>query len=107
MKIGDKLYIGSSYHISRGSDDVQGGLATIDSIEFSKFLPSDHYNYTMVGFEEIPGTGYNLNYLLENQEKWAIEFAGCEARPDPDIDRPWIESGDIVNCEVYHGEDIW
>lgn len=107
IKIGDRLYIGNSFHLSRGSDDVSGGLATINEIKFNDKLPLDHCNYTMVGFKEVPGTLYNLNYLLENQEKWKIEFAGCEARLEPDIDRPWIEDGDIVDGEIYRGEDIW
>lgn len=106
-KIGDKIYIGSSFHISRGSDDVQGGLATIDNVKVSDHLSSDHYNYCMVSVKEVPGPAYNYNYLKENQDKWKLQFGDKSAYPDPDIDTPWIESGDIVDGEVYKGSPIW
>ena len=32
-EIGDTLYIPGSYHISRGSDDIDGGLATISEVQ--------------------------------------------------------------------------
>lgn len=106
-KIGDKIYIPSSYHISRGSDDVQGGLATISRVEISKTLPADHVNAIMVLVEEISGTSYNYKNLMEKQEELKKEFGEKKACPDPDIDTPWIESGDIINDKPYSGPSIW
>lgn len=105
--VGDKLYIPSAYHLSRGSDDVEGGLATIDGFEFSKTLPKDHRNYTFVSFKEHPNRGLNYQYVLENQEKWAVEYKDKIAHPCPDIDTPFIQDGDIVNGQVWKGGDIW
>lgn len=106
MKKGDKIYIPSQLHISRGSDDIAGGLATINKLIDNPNLPDGHYNKTMVSLEETSGHSYNLNYLKENQEKWSKEYAGKIAHPDPDIDTPWIEDGDFVNGKVYHGPSI-
>lgn len=68
-KIGDKIYVPSACYISRGSDDIQGGIATISSVDISKTLPIDNYNSVMVGVKEIPNKGYNYRYLLEKQEE--------------------------------------
>lgn len=106
-KKGQEIYIGTSLHISRGSDDVQGGKATIKSVNLSNHLPPEHYNYVMVEVEEVPGHEYNYKYLLEKQDEYKERFGENKAYPDPDVDTPWIEDGDIVNGEVYHGEDIW
>ena len=86
-KIGDKIYVPTSLYVYRGEDDFEGGLATISSIEKSKHLPEDHYNYLMVGIEERKGTSYNWRYLMENQDKWKAEYGDQVAHPDPD-DRP-------------------
>ena len=106
-KKGDKLYIRGSCSISNGSNDVAGGLATIKEIEVSKTLPEGHMNSIFVSFEEIPNHSYNYLLLLEEQEKLKERYGNEKAHPDPDIDTPWIQSGDIVNGSVYNGPDIW
>ncbi len=83
-KIGQEIYVQSSFYVYRGIDDFAGGLATINKIEHSDHLPKDHVNYTMVGIIERPGSMYNWNNLVENQEKLAKEYAGQKAHPDPD-----------------------
>lgn len=93
---GDKIYIPSSWHISRGSDDVAGGLATISKVIVDERLGEDHMNGVMVEFEEVPSTRYNYKVLLEKQEKLKEQFGNQIARPDPDIDTPWIQPGDMV-----------
>lgn len=105
--IGDKIYIESAYHISNGQDDVDGGLTTISHIKINDNLPDDHYNKIMVRVKEVPNHSYNYRHLMENQEKWSKEYAGQIAMPNPDINTPWIEDGDIVDGAVYHGGDIW
>lgn len=106
-KVGQKIYIPSKFHISNGSDDVQGGLATIDLIKINNDLPEDHYNRVFVGFKEIPTSTYNWNHLMENQEEYTRRYAGRVAHPDPDIDTPWIQNGDIVNGEKWTQGNVW
>ncbi len=106
-KKGDKMYVHSSYYISNGEDDVDGGLVTIKGFEFSTHLPEGHIIYVMVSFEEIPSTTYNYTMLLEEQDELKKQFGKAIAKPNPDINTPWIEPGDIVNGEVYKGKPIW
>lgn len=106
-KIGDTIYIGSSFYISHGEDDFKGGKCIINKIEFSKYFPKEHCNYCMIGIEENPGSMYNYSYLLTQQDKLKERFGNDKGHPDPDINTPWIEDGDSVNGEIYHGKDIW
>ena len=106
-KIGDKLYVGTSLYISRGSDDVAGGLATINKVDISKNIPIDHINAIMVSFKEVPGVGYNYKSLVADQKRLAKDYKGQKAHPDPDVDTPWIEDGDTVNGKPYKGSSIW
>jgi len=83
-KIGSKIYVPTSLYLSHGMDDFVGGLATVESIEMSDFLPPDHSNYYTVTILERPGTGYNLRYLLKHQEEWKKTYGDNVAHPDPD-----------------------
>jgi hypothetical protein len=85
--IGQKIYVPSSLYVYRGQDDFAGGIATINKIEKSDFLPPDHYNYLMVGIAERPGSMYNWRPLLERQEELKKMYGDQIAHPDPD-DRP-------------------
>ena len=76
-------------------------MCTINEIEYSDHLPPDHYNYCSVGVEERPGTLYNYKYLLDEQDELKEQFGDQVGYPDPDVDTPWIEKGDIVNGEEY------
>jgi hypothetical protein len=107
MKKGDKLYVPTQLYISRGEDDIQGGIATVNEVKVNPRLPEGHYNSIFVSFDEIPGRSWNINYLLENQDKWREKYKDEIARPDPDINTPWIQDGDIVNGERYSGPSIW
>ena len=104
---GDKLYVPSAYYCSHGSDDVEGGLATIKDFQINQALPEGHANRVFVIFEEHPNRGLNYKYVLENQDEWSKEYGGKIARTCPDIDRPFIEKGDIVNGKEWKGNDIW
>jgi len=106
-KIGDTIYVNSSFYISHGSDDFCGGKCTINRIEYNEKLGKDHCNYCMVGIKERPGTMYNYKSLLDQQKELKKQFGNNVGHPDPDIDTPWIEDGDIVNGKVYHGPDVW
>ena len=81
---GMKVYIPTSMYISHGQDDVAGGIATVEKIEFSTFLEPEHYNYCMVVVKEVPGRGFNWNYLMENQIEWKKRYKKRIAHPDPD-----------------------
>jgi hypothetical protein len=87
-KVGDEIYIPTSLHISRGSDDVQGGLATISDVS-----------------QGI--SGGELTWFVGVKEELKKKFGKSRAYPDPDVDTPWIQEGDIVNGQKYHGPDIW
>ncbi len=91
-KVGDKVYIQSRCHISRGSDDVHGGVATVSKVE--KQMSAGK----MVDFIEVielPGRCYNWEQVLvHEQDKLREEFGDTAAHPDPDIDRPFFEEGD-------------
>lgn len=85
--IGSKIYIDSSYHISRGSDDVTGGLATISKI--SKSMSGGKMEW-FIEVKEVPNSGYNYAILIEpgNQERLKKEFGKLKAHPSCDIDTP-------------------
>lgn len=105
IKVGDKIYVDSSYYISHGSDDFEGGIATISKI--SEDI-SGGEKCIFVEIEERPGTSYNWSqFLSKKQEELKKEFGEQLAHPDPDIDTPWIEEGDIVNGKKYKGPPIW
>ncbi len=82
--IGEQIYVPTSLYVYRGEDDFVGGIATISKIEYSKHLPEDHFNYTMIAIKERQGTMYNWNVLLEKQEELKIEHKDKVAHPDPD-----------------------
>ena len=105
IKVGDKIYIPSAWYISHGSDDMVGGLATISAIEERENVG---VLCQFVQIKEFPGKSYNWTlYLKYIQDKLKAEFGDNAAYPDPDIDTPWIEDGDIVNGEVYRGPSRW
>ena len=92
-KVGDEIYVESSFYISHGEDDFCGGLAKISKI-------SKEYGTTFVEVVERPSHGYNYEILMENQEQLKKQFGKKRAHPDPDINTPWIEKGDIVDGKV-------
>lgn len=97
-KKGDEMYVYSSFYISRGSDDVCGGLAKIEKIEQDK----DIHTLVWVMFEGLD-SAYNYEHLLEKQNELKDQFGSQKAHPCPDIDTPWIEKGDYVNGEIWTG----
>lgn len=111
---GQKIFVGSSMSISHGSDDFAGGEATVSRVYKSI---SGGESVTFVEIAERPGHGYNwTQFLGPEQEKLEKEYKGQTAHPDPDIDTPWIESGDNVygniggkeyRGEKYSGPPIW
>ena len=78
VKKGTKLYVKSSYYIDHDEDDVEGGIAEVESVKWDTTLPKEHFNAVFVTFKNLP-MSYNLKYILENQSEWAIEYAGKTA----------------------------
>lgn len=99
-KVGDKIYVNSSFSISNGSSDVVGGLSTVTEIDRK-------YGNIFISVKEHPGRSYNWEILQPEQSELRKEFGRKKAYPDPALDTPWIEDGDTVNGHVYHGRDIW
>ena len=73
-KIGDTIYISSSYCDYHGEYDFEVGLATISKIEYNNHLPKDHLNYTMIRIKERTNTMYNWKLLLEKQDELKKEY---------------------------------
>ena len=82
--LGDKIYVPSSFYLSRGRDDFHGGIATISKIEYNKFLPKNHINYIMVAIKERNNVRYNYRILMKEQEKLKKEHGNQIAKPCPD-----------------------
>lgn len=89
-RVGDRVYVRSSYYIDRGEDDVEGGLATVaevrDGISAGKPTP-------FVVLKEVPGTAYNWTILLEQQADLRKQYKGRKAHRSPDP-RPEFQSPD-------------
>jgi hypothetical protein len=103
--VGKDIYVDSSFSISHGSDDVVGGLAKVTKVTNSI---SGGEKCHFVEVAEHPGHSYNWDQHLANmQDQLKKEFGRKRAYADPDIDTPWIEDGDLVNGQVYHGKSIW
>ena len=83
-KVGDKIYVPSSYYVYRGQDDFDGGIATINKVKASEHLPKDHFNYWMVGIAERETVMYNWRWLMEQQEELKEEYLDKVASPNPD-----------------------
>lgn len=74
IKVGDKLYVRSSFYLSHGKDDFVGGIATVKSIDDKNFIE----------FEENVGTFYNPDCLLKKQKDLKKEFKNKKAHKLPD-----------------------
>jgi len=84
-KIGDKIYVYSSFYVYRGEDSFVGGIAIITDIRYDNHLPEDHINYIMIQINNQEGHWYNYKSLLEKQEKLKNEFGDELAHADPDM----------------------
>ena len=76
-KVGQKIYVDTSLHCSRGSDDVIGGLATVTKVykTISGGKPC-----TFVEVKEHPNKGYNWDqYLAGMQGELKKEFGRKKA----------------------------
>lgn len=72
--IGSDIYVGSSWYIDRGEDDICGGRAEVKEVEDG-----------MVTVVEVPGSSFNWEYLKTHQEKLRKEYKNARAHPCPDV----------------------
>lgn len=85
-KIGDLIFIPSSFYISHGADDIMGGEAEISEILLSDSLPENHFNYIFIklkGFSKT--TSWNYKSLMNEQIELKEEYGSQKAKPDPDL----------------------
>jgi len=81
-KIGEDIYVPSSFYLSHGADDFCGGLCEITNIIERPECPND-YNRLFVTFKGVRGE-MNWLYLMEGQEKWAEDYGDKRGHPCPD-----------------------
>ena len=87
-QVGDFIYIPSSYYLSRGRDDFEGGLCKIvsvkDGVSAGKTVP-------FVEIRERPGARYNLHELLKKQDKLKERFGNNPGRKTQDYRKQFNE----------------
>ncbi len=82
IRVGQDIYIDSSFYISHGEDDVVGGLAKITHIkkDISAGKPC-----LFVVVEEDPNTLRNWSqHLVKEQKRLKKDFGNNRAYQDPD-----------------------
>ena len=83
LRPGDVIYVGSSFYLSHGRDDFQGGLAEV--VAYSTDFARSGAPFVRVA--ERPGTWYGWLGLAPKQKEWRARFGKNWSHPDPD-DRP-------------------
>ena len=78
VKVGDKIYVGSSFYLSHGIDDFVGGQATVFEVG------DDTGMYSYVRITERPDSKYNWAILSEKQEELEARFKEQRAHCSPD-----------------------
>ena len=81
-KVGNLVYVGSSYYIDHGEDDFEGGLCKITHV---KLDTSAGKKVPFISVKERPGHSYNWEYLKERQAEWKKEFGTKRGHADPDF----------------------
>jgi hypothetical protein len=81
-KVGDKIYVGSSYYIDHGEDDFDGGICTIKKVINPGFKGKGSINVIV---EENPTSEHNYEYLLEHQDEWKLRYGKRVGKMNPDF----------------------
>jgi hypothetical protein len=76
-KVGDTIYVPTRWYISRGTDDILGGKATVTDVEQKSYG-------LVITVAEIPNHGFIWKTLENQQEKLRAEYGDRTARVDPD-----------------------
>lgn len=80
-KVGQDIYVGTSWYIDHGEDDFNGGLAKVTKVEWDEHANGGDY---CVYIAERPGHGYYWSGLAERQAALKKEFKRRRSHPDPD-----------------------
>lgn len=83
---GEDICVSSSWYLSHGRDDFDGGLCQIGKVVKSDKLPEDHINGLMVTIVERPGWQYNWYNLIKNEKQNLERYGSQRGRPNPDMD---------------------
>ncbi len=81
--IGSEIYIPREESFDYPLDDIDGGIATIKTIDGPKDGLVHKQDY-IIEVNEIPGRKFSWKRLLELQDALSREFAGKIAKPNPD-----------------------
>jgi hypothetical protein len=76
-QVGDRIYVPSAWYIDHGEDDFAGGWAIVSKVK------QESYGL-FITIEERPDTGYNWDFLRDQQDKLQKEYGEQHAHPDPD-----------------------
>jgi hypothetical protein len=82
-EIGQDIYIGTSLYIDHGEDDVRGGLAKINGIEYNPGC-GNPTNRVFVTVAELPGRSYNYLIAMQEYDERKASYGENRAYPDPD-----------------------
>lgn len=82
-EVGKDIYVLSSYYLSHGADDFEGGLCKVTKVyaDMSAGEPT-----WFVEIEERPGYRYNWALLRKEQDKLKAQHGDRRGYPDPDND---------------------
>lgn len=81
VKIGDDVYVGSSFYLSHGRDDFAGGKATVIGV---KEAVSGGKPTVFIRFDACPASWYNWDILRAEQVGLKERFGEQKAHSDPD-----------------------
>jgi hypothetical protein len=87
-KVGDDIYVDSSFYLSHGRDDFVGGLVRVTAVITDDINGRPSY---WIEIEERPGTRYNWDALALKQAKLRAEFGDSRGFSDPDNRREFNE----------------
>lgn len=77
-KVGQHIYVETSWYIDRGEDDFEGGIATVSSVKKVN-------GKIEIQIKERPHTSYYWDHLSGEQVRLAKEFGKRWSHPDPDL----------------------
>ena len=82
-KINEDIYVPTSLYLSHGRDDFVGGLCQIYKIWKETLKSGKEIIWCEV--VERQGWHYNMDGLIEEQEKHEVEYGERRGHPQPDL----------------------
>jgi hypothetical protein len=81
--VGQDVVVGSSYYLSHGVDDFDGGLCQITEIIKDPECPNS-FNRLFVRVAERPSSQYNWYALMEREAENRKHYGGRRGKSNPD-----------------------